>query len=207
MSYCATLLEWFNSFLEGVCMKSFLLVVLLLIPSVCFSELDNVTKYLLNEPATLHDLGITRVNNRFLNFFKDINYNNINSLSFVNCDYDFKNDIYILKVVIYANSNFENNDIKPMIKTLDIDLKSNIGLIPDIKSKTYKPIYGEASMLGLFFSHSGTRTENEPNSLYKMLDDKFYIHYIFVNPTKNHKDKENTNCFNKLYEQKLSCED
>ena len=163
-------------------MKSFIFLVFVFIPSVCFSAPDKYTQYLMNEPVSLHDFAIFSTNLDLEDLFTDedfiiigfetIKYNKYPQMVWI--DYDYDNDSYIVFVNIFILNLVKHTKPKDIAEYFIDRVRANLGYIITKDKKSYYPILGH-STLSSYMGHWGYTKKSEIKDLKKNIDKKISI--------------------------------
>lgn len=135
-----------------------------------FSGPDETTNFLMDEPASLMDLGILRLNLALQN----------NAAGYVSYSWD-ENRIKIAAPYQNVNGPYATEDAaEEACSKWVTELRRLLGIDPT----TGKPFWGQTSLAADFFRHQGFRRMNAPETLYTDVD-KLIIFVCYAKSSEN----------------------
>ncbi|WP_422452204.1 hypothetical protein [Endozoicomonas sp. ALC066] len=141
-----------------------LLTLVFSIPLVTNASPSPIVHYLMNEPLTLWDMGIYKMNSDF-RIIKDYDGSYITSTS-IGYNWEKNNIVIAVSDDNKKNGSKSESDFKEWCVKAVHAVKQHLGISP----KNGKPIYSDHSLIHTYFRHKGYVNNNEPESLGSHLD-------------------------------------
>lgn len=126
-------------------------------------------QYLMNEPVSMFDWGIYRLDK----YFEDIHIDGAQSI-FYWTDYDWSKNIINLNFTIETNTK-SRDEAKEIGKSLINKVRHSLGVDPDMG----KP-YGGNSRLYEYFSHNSSKDNKEPKGIESELEKITVIEVLVI---------------------------
>jgi len=151
--------------MRKILISSVITFLILANPQIICAEPSETIKYLINEPASLFDLGLYRLNKELLKVSIGCTAKDAPLVRSISAEYNWElNRIEINIRYIYGAKKLPQN-LKKII-TYDINQQKNY---LNIDSSTGKP-FGQQSYLKKYFTHLGYKNKDMPKDLGKKLD-------------------------------------
>ena len=156
-----------------------ILFVLLLYPNVTQAEPSKTVEYLMNEPVSMLDLGILRLDRKLGKSESNFNYADKSLkmiLGFANYDYE-KNRI-ILSFLHYLNTDlFKTKGWTPQTVCKDqlSRVRNEFGFNDDDSKRSYSTTAKDALSIANSFTHIGYQKKNAQNNLQSEIENISYV--------------------------------
>ena len=162
------------------------LLIVITSPGVVRAEPGPVVNWLINEPASLFDIGMMKLRDDIIQLEEEVDdqfANDVITFSSIDNWYDWdKNRLYI-EYTALLKSNLDDDFIKSFCKSTLDRFRVNAALTKRDKHWSYF-ISGKGSYYAQKFGHEGYVKKNEPKDLHNKLDKIIELRAALRTPTK-----------------------